>query len=327
MEGNTHLEEKMAKERIVIALGGNAIKQADEQGTTEEQFHNVDVTARQISKIVEKGYKVVVTHGNGPQAGALLIQQEEASAHVPAQTLATCGAMTQGQIGWYIQNRLAYHLAADGQPHPVCTVVTQVLVSDEDPDFQDPTKPVGPFYTEEQAKKLEKEKGYIVKLVKPNAPKPWRRVVPSPEPLGIVEEEAINALINSGAIVIASGGGGIPVKKLPDDGLEGVDAVIDKDRAGFKLAQAVKAEMFMILTDVEHVYLRFNTPEQKALETLTVAEAEKYLADGEFLKGSMGPKVEAAVRFVKWSGKEAIITSLNHAMEAIEGKTGTHIVP
>jgi carbamate kinase len=206
-------------------------------------------------------------------------------------------------------------------------VVTQVLVSDEDPDFQDPTKPVGPFYTEEQAKKLEKEKGYIVKLVKPNAPKPWRRVVPSPEPLGIVEEEAINALINSGAIVIASGGGGIPVKKLPDDGLEGVDAVIDKDRAGFKLAQAVKAEMFMILTDVEHVYLRFNTPEQKALETLTVAEAEKYLADGEFLKGSMGPKVEAAVRFVKWSGKEAIITSLNHAMEAIEGKTGTHIVP
>lgn len=317
----------MAKERIVIALGGNAIKQADEQGTTEEQFHNVDVTARQISKIVEKGYKVVVTHGNGPQAGALLIQQEEASAHVPAQTLATCGAMTQGQIGWYIQNRLAYHLAADGQPHPVCTVVTQVLVSDEDPDFQDPTKPVGPFYTEEQAKKLEKEKGYIVKLVKPNAPKPWRRVVPSPEPLGIVEEEAINALINSGAIVIASGGGGIPVKKLPDDGLEGVDAVIDKDRAGFKLAQAVKAEMFMILTDVEHVYLRFNTPEQKALETLTVAEAEKYLADGEFLKGSMGPKVEAAVRFVKWSGKEAIITSLNHAMEAIEGKTGTHIVP
>jgi carbamate kinase len=327
MEGNTHLEEKMAKKRIVIALGGNAIKQADEQGTTEEQFHNVDVTARQISKIVEKGYKVVVTHGNGPQAGALLIQQEEASAHVPAQTLATCGAMTQGQIGWYIQNRLAYHLAADGQPHPVCTVVTQVLVSDEDPDFQDPTKPVGPFYTEEQAKKLEKEKGYIVKLVKPNAPKPWRRVVPSPEPLGIVEEEAINALINSGAIVIASGGGGIPVKKLPDDGLEGVDAVIDKDRAGFKLAQAVKAEMFMILTDVEHVYLRFNTPEQKALETLTVAEAEKYLADGEFLKGSMGPKVEAAVRFVKWSGKEAIITSLNHAMEAIEGKTGTHIVP
>lgn len=327
MEGKTLLEEKMAKERIVIALGGNAIKQAEQQGTTEEQFHNVDVTAQQISKIIEKGYKVVVTHGNGPQAGSLLIQQEEASAQVPAQTLATCGAMTQGQIGWYMQNRLSYHLAADGQPHPVCTVVTQVLVSDEDPDFQDPTKPVGPFYTEEEAKKLEKEKGYVVKLVKPNTPKPWRRVVPSPEPLGIVEEESINALIDSGAIVIASGGGGIPVKKLPDDGLAGVDAVIDKDRAGFKLAQAVKAEKFMVLTDVEHVYIRFNTPGQKALEALTVAEAEKYLADGEFMKGSMGPKVEAAVRFVKWSGKEAIITSLNHASEAIEGKTGTHVVP
>ncbi|HDQ14060.1 MAG TPA: carbamate kinase [Sediminispirochaeta sp.] len=317
----------MAKERIVIALGGNAIKQADERGTTEEQFRNVDATARQISKIIEKGYKVVVTHGNGPQAGALLIQQEEAEPDVPAQTLATCGAMTQGQIGWAMQNRLSYHLAADGQPHPVCTVVTQVEVSDEDPDFKDPSKPVGPFYTAEEAKKLETEKGYIVKEVKPNTAKPWRRVVPSPEPLSIIEKEAINALIDSGAIVIASGGGGIPVKKLPDDGLEGVDAVIDKDRAGFKLSQAVKADKFMILTDVEHVYIRFNTPEQKELGELTVAEAEKYLADGEFLKGSMGPKVEAAVRFVKWSGKPAIITSLHHAMEAIEGKTGTRIVP
>lgn len=317
----------MANERIVIALGGNAIKQADEQGTTEEQFRNVDITARQISKIIEKGYKVVVTHGNGPQAGALLIQQEEANEHVPAQTLATCGAMTQGQIGWAMQNRLSYHLANDGQPHPVCTVVTQVLVSDEDPDFQDPSKPVGPFYTEDEAKKLAADKGYIVKEVKPNTAKPWRRVVPSPEPLGIVEEDSINALIDSGAIVIASGGGGIPVKKQTDDGLEGVDAVIDKDRAGFKLSQAVKADKFMILTDVEHVYIRYNTPEQKALETLTVAEAEKYMADGEFMKGSMGPKVEAAVRFVKWSGKEAVITSLHHAMDALDGKTGTHIVP
>jgi len=317
----------MADERIVIALGGNAIKQADEQGTTEEQFHNVDITAQQISKIIEKGYHVVVTHGNGPQAGSLLIQQEEASEHVPGQTLATCGAMTQGQIGWMMQNRLSYHLVKDGQKKPVCTVVTQVLVSDEDPDFQDPTKPVGPFYTEEVAKKLAETKGYIVKEVKPNTARPWRRVVPSPEPLGIVEEESINALIDSGAVVIASGGGGIPVKKLDDGGLDGVEAVIDKDRAGFKLAQAVKADKFMVLTDVENVYIRYNTPEQKSLGTLTVAEAEKYLADGEFLKGSMGPKVEAAIRFVKWSGKEAIITSLHKAMDAIEGKNGTHIVP
>ena len=317
----------MAGERIVIALGGNAIKQADQQGTTEEQFYNVDITAQQIAKIIEKGYQVVVTHGNGPKAGALLIQQEEAAELVPGQTLAVCGAMTQGQIGWMMQNRIAYHLAGNGQRRPVCTVVTQVLVSADDPDFQDPTKPVGPFYTKEAAEMLADEKGYIIKEVKPNTAKPWRRVVPSPEPLGIVEEESINALIDSGAVVIASGGGGIPVRQLPDDGLEGVEAVIDKDRAGFKLAQAVGADKFMILTDVENVYIGYNTPEQKKLGTISLAEAEEYLTRGEFLKGSMGPKVEAAIRFVKWSGKEAIITSLHKALDALEGRNGTRIVP
>ena len=317
----------MSKELIVIALGGNAIKQADEWGTTEEQFRNVDITAQQIAKIIANGYRVVVTHGNGPQAGALLIQQEEAEEFVPAQTLATCGAMTQGQIGWAMQNRLAYHLAQNGVDKPVCTVVTQVLVSDDDPDFKDPSKPVGPFYTEDEAKQLQKEKQYIVKEVKPNTAKPWRRVVPSPEPIDIVEKQSINALLAADNIVIASGGGGIPVKKIEQDGLEGVDAVIDKDRAGFKLAQAVQADKFMILTDVENAYVRYNTPEQKALETVTISEIEKYMAEGEFLKGSMGPKVEAAVRFVKWSNKEAIITSLHSAVNALEGKNGTHITP
>lgn len=317
----------MSKELIVIALGGNAIKQADEWGTTEEQFRNVDITAQQIAKIISNGYRVVVTHGNGPQAGALLIQQEEAEEFVPAQTLATCGAMTQGQIGWAMQNRLAYHLAQAGVQKPVCTIVTQVLVSEEDPDFKDPSKPVGPFYTEAEAKQLQKEKQYIVKEVKPNTAKPWRRVVPSPEPIEIVEKDSINALLKADNIVIASGGGGIPVKKIAQDGLEGVDAVIDKDRAGFKLAQAVKADKFMILTDVENAYIRYNTPEQKALKTVTVAEIENYMSEGEFLKGSMGPKVEAAVRFVKWSSKEAIITSLHNAVNALEGKNGTHITP
>ncbi len=317
----------MSKELIVIALGGNAIKQADEWGTTAEQFRNVDITAQQIANIIANGYRVVVTHGNGPQAGALLIQQEEAEEFVPAQTLATCGAMTQGQIGWAMQNRLSYHLSQAGVNKPVCTVVTQVLVSDEDPDFKDPSKPVGPFYTEDEAKHLQKEKQYIVKEVKPNTAKPWRRVVPSPEPIDIVEKESINALLAADNIVVASGGGGIPVKKIEQDGLEGVDAVIDKDRAGFKLAQAVKADKFMILTDVENAYVRYNTPEQKALETVTIAEIEKYMSEGEFLKGSMGPKVEAAVRFVKWSNKEAIITSLHNAVNALEGKNGTHITP
>jgi carbamate kinase len=317
----------MSTERLVIALGGNAIKQANERGTTEEQFRNVDVTARQIARVVRAGYRVVITHGNGPQAGALLIQQEEADAHVPGQTLATCGAMTQGQIGWMMQNRLAYHLAQEGVGAPVCTVVTQVVVSEEDPDFQDPSKPVGPFYTPQEAQRLAREKGCIVKEVKPGVPRSWRRVVPSPEPLDIVESSAINALIDAGVIVIASGGGGIPVKRNGDRSLSGVEAVIDKDRAGFKLAQAVSAERFMILTDVEQVYLNFNKPQQQALERLTVQEAERYLAEGHFLAGSMGPKIEAAVRFTRWSGRQAVITSLDRALAAIEGRAGTHILP
>ncbi|UCF97971.1 MAG: carbamate kinase [Spirochaetaceae bacterium] len=317
----------MSKQILVVALGGNAIKQSDQQGTTEEQFHNVDVTAIQIAKIVKAGYSLVVTHGNGPQAGALLIQQEESDALVPAQTLAVCGAMTQGQIGWMMQNRLSFRLKQEGLDKPICTVVTQVEVSDQDPDFQDPSKPVGPFYTREEALQLAKEKRYIVKEVKPGTERGWRRVVPSPEPVDIVESESINDLLNGGVIVIASGGGGIPVKKNGDGSYSGVEAVIDKDRAGFKLAQAVQADRFLILTDVEKVFLNFNRSNQKALDRLTVEEAESFLAAGHFLAGSMGPKIEAAVRFVSWSGKEAIITSLDKALEAIQGKTGTHIVP
>ncbi len=312
---------------LVIALGGNAIKQAHEKGTTEEQFSNVDITAKQIAKIAKAGYKIVVTHGNGPQAGALLIQQEEAKEIVPPQTLAVCGAMTQGQIGWMMQNRIAHRLREVGIQIPVCTVVTQVVVSENDPDFQDPSKPVGPFYTKEEALKLKEEKGYIVKEVKPGVEKGWRRVVPSPEPIKVVESESINTLVRNGVMVIASGGGGIPVKENPDGSLSGVEAVIDKDRAGFKLAQTVNAEKFLILTDVEKAYINFNKPNQKALDKITVEEAERYLEEGHFLMGSMGPKIQAAIRFAKWSKREAIISSLDKALDAIEGKTGTHIVP
>jgi len=317
----------MKHEKIVIALGGNAIKQAHQRGTTAEQFENVDVTAKQIAAISRAGYEIVLTHGNGPQAGSLLIQQEEAEDLVPGQTLAVCGAMTQGQIGWMLQNKLDFHLRNMGVPAKVATIVTQVVVSEDDPDFQDPTKPVGPFYTEEEAKHLEKTQGYVVREVKPGAEKSWRRVVPSPEPIDIVENEAINALVEQDFVVIASGGGGIPVGAKEDGSYYGIEAVIDKDRAGFKLAQVVKADKFVILTDVEKVCLKYNTPDQKELDTLTVKEAENYFEEGHFLKGSMGPKVQAAVRFVKWSGKEAIITSLHKALDAVEGKTGTHIVP
>jgi carbamate kinase len=312
---------------LVIALGGNAIKQAEERGSTEEQFRNVDITMRQIAKIAREGHRLVITHGNGPQAGALLIQQEAGEPEVPAQSLATCGAMTQGQIGWMIQNRLAHWLRKEGIHTSIVTLVTQVEVSDQDPDFQNPSKPVGPFYDREKALRLQQERGYIVKEVKPGATTGWRRVVPSPEPRDIVEKDAINALLARGVIVIASGGGGIPVKRDSDGSLSGVEAVIDKDRAGFILAQAVSAHEFLILTDVEKVFLNFGRPGQKPLDRLTVAEARAYLAEGHFLAGSMGPKIEAAVRFTWWSGRESVITSLDKALEAILGRAGTHILP
>jgi carbamate kinase len=311
---------------LVIALGGNAITRPAQRGTTEEQLGNVDSTARQIARIARDGFRIVLTHGNGPQAGALLIQQEEAAAMVPGQSLAACGAMTQGQIGWMIQNRLSFHLAEAGVRMPVCSVVTQVLVSEEDPDFLDPSKPVGPFYSAREAETLAADRGYAMRHVKPSCQKGWRRVVPSPEPLGIVEEEVIGSLLASGAIVIASGGGGIPVARAADGSLHGVNAVIDKDKAGFVLAQAVHADMLLILTDVEQVALGYGKPDVRFADKLTVDQAERYFAEGHFLKGSMGPKVEACIRFVRWSGKPAIIGSLDKACEALEGKSGTLFV-
>ncbi len=317
----------MSGKLIVVALGGNAIKQADEQGTTEEQIRNVDITAAEMVKIVEKGDRLVITHGNGPQVGNLLIQQDEAKEVVPEQPLVACGAMTQGQIGWMMQMRMGYHLEERGIKKPVCTVVTQVEVSNDDPDFKDPSKPVGPFYTEEEAKAERDAWGYIMKEVKPGAPKSWRRVVPSPDPIDIVEKEAIKQLEEADTIVVASGGGGIPVRRAEGGGYTGVDAVIDKDLAGFKLAESLAADKFVILTDVEKVCLNFGKPNQEELGEITASQAEKYLEEGHFLKGSMDTKVLACIRFARWSGNEAIITSLDKLTEAIEGRTGTRIVP
>jgi carbamate kinase len=311
---------------IVIALGGNAINRPEQKGTTEEQFDNVDRTARQVALIARRGLRVVVTHGNGPQAGALLIQQEEAGAVVPPQSLAACGAMTQGQIGWMIQNRLNHHLTREGLGTRAVSIVTQVIVSAEDPDFADPSKPVGPFYSEEEAEELQARRGWTMKNVKPCVERCWRRVVPSPEPLEIVEQDVVNTLLREGVIVVASGGGGIPVVRGPDGSLSGVNAVIDKDKAAFALAQAVRADMLMILTDVERVELHYGTPQAHALEVVTATQAERYLREGHFLKGSMGPKVEACLRFVRWSGKPAVIGSLARAADALEGGAGTRFV-
>jgi len=312
------------KKRVMIALGGNAIKQSHEKGTLEEQMKNVKTACTQIAEIARSGYNIVITHGNGPQVGNLAIQQEEALSLVPPQPLVVLGAMTQGQIGYMMQQNLLNIL--DQNSWEVATVVTQVLVNADDPDFEDPHKPVGPFYAEEEAKSLAAENNWVVKQVRPNGDKTWRRIVPSPIPLGIVEGGAIKKMVDAGIIVIASGGGGIPVIKSEDGSLEGVDAVIDKDRAGSVLAKEVNADVFLILTDVDCAKLDYGKPDERPVSVMTTAEAMQYMAEGHFLPGSMGPKVEACVKFVESGGESAIITSLGKAVNALNGEAGTKIL-
>jgi carbamate kinase len=311
------------KKTVVIALGGNAILQPGQEGRFEEQMANVHATCEQLARMVESGrYKIVVTHGNGPQVGNILLQNETAKAVAAPMPLFVCGAKSQGLIGFMIQQNLGNLLAQQGRAGiPVATVVTQVVVDEKDPAFRNPTKPVGPFYGEAEAQSLRSEKGYDVKE---DAGRGWRRVVPSPDPIEIYEKEAIRQLVDARAIVIASGGGGIPVIK---DGsiLRGVDAVIDKDLAGERLAADVEASIFMILTDVDQVKLNYKTPQETGVDRMTVAEAERYLEQGHFAKGSMEPKVRAAVRFVEGGGERAIITSLHKAVAALDGSAGTTI--
>lgn len=317
--------------RLLIALGGNAIKQAHERGTTEEQFRNCDLTAKLMAEIVKRMSpedRLIITHGNGPQAGNLLVQQEAGKDQVPPQRMDVVGAMTQGQIGYMLQQTLQKHLKRVGVDRPVIAAVNQVLVREDDPEFfgDRASKPVGNFLTEEEAKRLKQEHPeYIIKRVKPTGERAWRRVVPSPDPIANIEAEAIRRMVDAGIIVIASGGGGIPVVQT-EDGLKGVEAVIDKDKAGERLAEVVKADVFLILTDVEKVKLNFGKPDERAIDRMTVSEAKRYLEEGHFLPGSMGPKVEACIRFLEWGGQKAIITSLDKAVEALDGKTGTHLV-
>jgi carbamate kinase len=315
------------KKLVVIALGGNAIKQAGEAGTASDQFNNVERTCEQLVTMNKLNYKIILTHGNGPQAGNLLIQQEEGKNLVPAQPLDVLDAMTQGQIGYMFQNRLQNAFHKVGKDIPIATLITQVLVDRNDPDFVNPSKPVGPFYTEKEALELQERKGYLVKKVKRKTEKGWRRIVPSPEPLGIIEAHIIKELVDARVIVITSGGGGVPVVSSSPGILTGVEAVVDKDKAGQKLAEVVNGDIFLVLTDVEHVYLNFRTQDEMTLGTISVDEAAQHLKAGQFSAGSMGPKVEACIRFIKTGGERAIITSLDKAIDALSGKTGTHIIP
>ena len=297
--------------KIVIALGGNALGK-----TPSEQLSLVRETSKNIVDLVKMGNQVIVSHGNGPQVG--MIYNNMVSSDMP---FAECGAMSQGYIGYHLQQAIQRELATRGIKKDVATVITQVEVDKNDPGFNDPTKPIGVFYTEEEAKKLEKETGATFKE---DAGRGWRRVIASPIPKKIVEIETIEKLIKSDTIVIACGGGGIPVIK-EDNQYTGVAAVIDKDRTSALLALNTGADLLVILTAVPQVAINFNKPDQKNLSKLTLEEANTFIEKGEFAKGSMLPKVEACMYFVKESGNKAIITSLDAARDALNGTTGTTI--
>ncbi len=317
--------------KLIVALGGNAIKQADEEGTPKEQFKNCQSTAEQLGRIIKNfkpGDWIAITHGNGPQSGNLMVQQDLGSDRVSPQTLDVVGAMTQGQIGYMLQNQMQKILRQQGIDKEVVSVVNQVIVDKNDPEFEgeNASKPVGNFFTEEEANKLKKERpDHIYKKVKPSADKPWRRVVPSPIPIDNMEKRTIKHLVESGIIVIASGGGGIPVWQDDKGNLNGLEAVIDKDRAGEVMAEAIDADTFLILTDVEQAKINFGKENEQTLHKVTLSEMKKYHQEGHFLAGSMGPKVEACFKFLEKGGEKAIITSLFAAEDALEGKTGTII--
>ncbi len=307
-------------ERIVIALGGNALGK-----TPTEQLSLVRETARPLVDLVEKGYELVIGHGNGPQVGMINLAMEysaQKGGSTPFMPFAECGAMTQGYIGYHLQQALQRELNRRGLQKNVVTLVTQVVVDEDDPGFRHPTKPVGCFYTREQAEKMAANKGLTFME---DAGRGYRRVVPSPIPRRIVEIEVVEQLVDSGAIVITVGGGGIPVVER-GHGLQGVEAVIDKDRASSLLARDLKADRLIILTAVDRVCVNFGRPDQVALSEMSLADCRRYIAEGQFAPGSMLPKVEACMDFVSGTpGGQALITSLSRASDALEGKTGTVI--
>lgn len=308
--------------KIVIALGGNALQSKNSKPTSEGQLQVVRHTCGRLAEISAQGYEMSIVHGNGPQVGRILLAFEAAKDVTPAMPFDVCGAMSQGYIGYHIQQALKYALSVRNKHCPVVTVATQLVVDKDDKAFENPTKPIGPFYTEEEAKQLIQEKGYVMKE---DAGRGWRRVVASPTPRKIVEIDAIKNLWKS-TIVVSCGGGGIPVVENPDGTLEGVAAVIDKDFAAELLAEQVDADIMMILTEVEKVAVNWGRPDQRNLDKMSLKEAARYVEEGQFAPGSMLPKVEACMKFVGQNPqKKAIITSLDKALEALEGKTGTVI--
>jgi carbamate kinase len=306
--------------KAVIALGGNALIKDGQEGNIHEQFANSRNIVKSIVKIIKKGWDIVITHGNGPQVGAILLQNDLARDITPPMPLGICVAESEGLIGYMIQQCLSNELKSEKIKKPVVTLITQVLVDITDSSFKNPTKPIGPFYNEEEVDEIIEE-GYKVKKYSEG----WRIVVPSPDPKSIVEGEIIKKMLQDNIIVIASGGGGMPVIEKEGWGLDGLEAVIDKDLASERLAEAINAELLLILTDVDKVYLNFGTSNQKALNKVSLIELKKYYQEGHFSPGEMGPKVLAAIRFLESGGKKAIISNVDKGWEALNGKTGTHI--
>jgi carbamate kinase len=306
---------------VVVALGGNAILQPGQVGTFEEQLVNVDQSCRRIARLVADGWRVILTHGNGPQVGNILIQNDLAARLVAPMPMDVCGAETQGQIGYMLQQSLHNHMVKLRLRVPVATFLTEVVVDERDPAFAAPSKPVGPFYPEARARELAIEQGLVVRE---DAGRGWRRVVPSPRPTEIVQRPAIADAVAAGVLVVCNGGGGIPVVRHRDGSLHGVEAVIDKDLAAARLALDLTADVLLILTDVAAVYVGYKSPGQRALAQVDVVEMERYQAAGEFKAGSMGPKVEAALQFAHAGGR-AVIASLHAVAAALRGQAGTTI--
>lgn len=313
----------MKRRLALIAFGGNALLPETQRGLQEEQMRNARTAAQLMVHIVKKGYELIIVHGNGPQVGNILIQQEEAAARIPPFTLETCDAMTEGSMGYMLEQAIVNELRRNSLDKDVATLITQVVVDPADPAFQHPTKPVGPFYTKVRAQALAKEKKWT--MVE-DAGRGYRKVVASPKPIDIVPKWVIRDLIRDGKVVIAAGGGGIPVVLNSRGLFQGVEAVIDKDYAASLLAREVGVDLFIILTGIDRVFINFGKPDQKECPVLTVDEAERHLKQGQFPPGSMGPKIRAAIEYIRSGGREVLITSAAQLKAALLNRSGTKIV-
>lgn len=312
----------MKRKIALIAFGGNAILPENQKGLQSEQMNNAQKAAQLMIHVVRKGYDLIIVHGNGPQVGNLLIQMEESINKIPPFSLEVCNAMTEGSMGFMLERALINEIRKKSLDKEVVTIITQVVVDKEDPAFENPTKPIGPFYTKYRAQMLIRQKKW--KMIE-DAGRGYRRVVPSPKPIDVVPKRVIRGLVRSGKIVVAAGGGGVPVIINGRGLFTGVEAVIDKDFAASLIAREIKADLFIILTNVDRVYLNYSTPNEEPITLMPVEQAKKHLSQGQFPPGSMGPKIQAAIDYIQGGGKEVLITSANHLKASLINRSGTKI--